>query len=294
VPAVADPDVEPSHYECRACGRGLTAARFTIDNFQILHCASCGSLTTRGSMNPDAATKFYSADYYHGGDYADYCSAESFSKANFARFADRLRRLKGGTRLLEVGCAYGFFLDVASSYWQVEGIDISEDAIRAASNSGHVVRQGDLQSVDLPSESYDWVVAWDTIEHLDQPRAYVGRMHQLLVPGGRIAMTTGDISSVAARISGSRWRLLTPPSHLTFFSRTGMRTMLTDAGFHNVTIGTAGYWRSMEFVAHRVLGPRPLAWIDRRLPSLRRRLAAIGFYINLFDVMFVTAQKPDR
>jgi hypothetical protein len=35
-------------------------------------------------------------------------------------------------------------------------------------------------------------------------------------------ITTGDFGSVAARLCGKHWRLMTPPQHLWFFDRESM------------------------------------------------------------------------
>ena len=244
-------------------------------------------------MDAEAAGAFYDRSYFHGGDYADYESSRLFLQRNFDVFARRMRRIHRGRRLLEVGCAYGYFLDIVQRDWDVEGIDISEDAIRSARHRfGERVRCGDLLSQPLRSSAYDWVVAWDTIEHVDEPRAYVQRVGELLTPGGYVALTTGDVSSLVARLRSRRWRLLTPPSHLTFFSRTGMRRMLNDAGFEDIRISTTGYRRSLDFVFYRLLGGHRCRRIMAASPSLHRLLQDWGFYLNLFDVMFVTARKP--
>ena len=50
--------------------------------------------------------------------------------------------------------------------------------------------------------------------------AFAGRRAAtLLVPGGVIAVSTGDAASLAARAFGSHWHLLTPRHHNFFFTR---------------------------------------------------------------------------
>src|SRR5262245_32767670 len=98
---------------CRACGSTSTVVKYVVNALPLCRCATCGSLTTDTVMDTAAAEDFYSSDYFRGGDYSDYRGSEVFLKDNFGRFADRLRSLSTGGRLLEVGCAYGFFLDIA-------------------------------------------------------------------------------------------------------------------------------------------------------------------------------------
>jgi SAM-dependent methyltransferase len=195
--------------------------------------------------------------------------------------------------MLELGSAYGYFLDLAQSDWEVTGVDISRPAISAcAARFPDSVHCADLLSVDLPQSHYDWVVAWDTVEHLDKPRAYMTRCFDLLRPGGYLCLTSGDVSSWSARLLGRRWRLMTPPSHLTFFSRVGMRDMLKMAGFSQIEIDTVGYERTLAFSAFRILGDELYSTISRRFPRLGRLLESHSFYVDLRDIMFVVARKP--
>ncbi len=243
-------------------------------------------------MSETKAAAFYDYSYFHGGDYQDYEASEPYMRRNFERLVVRLKALYSGTRLFEMGCAYGYFLDVAQRYWEVAGMDISPAAVAVARERyGDTVRHGNFLKVPLAEGQYDWVVGWDMIEHVEAPRAYVAMAAQLLQPGGHLALTTGDVGSGAARLLGRRWRLLTPPSHLTYFSRQGMDLMLRDAGLSDVGFSTVGYERSLDFVAFRLLGEKRYDRYVKRHLRLRARLRAISFYVDLGDIMFVTATK---
>jgi SAM-dependent methyltransferase len=277
---------------CRACGSPDTQPRYRLRGYNLVECRRCASMTTAHRMNAAEAEAYYGSGYFHGGDYEDYQATEATSKRNFTAFIERLRRVRPSGRLLEIGCAYGYFLDLACRHWEVTGIDISADAISSISQRFPIAAyQGDLLTVALSPASYDWTVAWDVIEHLDSPRRYAARCFELLAPGGCFALTTGDVSSSYARLFGRRWRLLTPPSHLTFFSRQGMQMMLNEAGFERILFDTAGYHRSLGFTLFRLFGPE-LRGVMGKLGSLAPKLLERSFYLNLGDIMFVLAHKP--
>lgn len=280
--------------KCRACGENDLRHRFRVKGYDIVTCLRCQSLTTAFTMTEAAATSFYDHSYFHGGDYQDYQASEPFIRRNFEALVERLRTVRRGTRLFEMGCAYGYFLDVARGYWEIAGIDISVAAVSAARERlGDQVRHGDLLQAQLPEGHYDWVVGWDMIEHVEAPRAYVAKAARLLRPGGCLALSTGDVGSIAARLSGQHWRLLTPPSHLTYFSRRGMDLLMCEAGFSEVTFSTLGYERSLDFAAFRLLGQSAYGRLVKRHPRLQARLASLSFYVDLGDIMFVTARKSD-
>ena len=56
---------------------------------------------------------YYTADYFSGGHadgYSDYRGAEAVLRREFAGTVDFIRGFRPGGKLLEMGCAYGFFL----------------------------------------------------------------------------------------------------------------------------------------------------------------------------------------
>ena len=71
-----------------------------------------------------------------------------------------------------------------------------------------------------------------------------------------------------------------------------MTRLLSDAGLEQIRIGTTGYDRSVDFTLYRLLGPRTYHALTSAGPPFRDRLKRAGFYVNLFDIMFVTARRP--
>lgn len=278
---------------CRACGDVTSSVRFVVSGYALRECKRCGSLTAATSVDGDEAEKFYGFGYFHGGDYEDYEASQAAAKRNFCRFVAKLRQVQEGGRLLELGCAYGYFLDLAQAFWEVRGIDISEEAIAScAQRFAGAVWCGDFLRFPPEQGGYDWVVGWDMIEHVARPREYVAKASEFLKPGGHLALTTGDVRSWMARLGGKKWRLLTPPSHLTYFSRKGMRLLLEAAGLMLVSFSTAGYDRTLAQVCFRVLGAKNYRRLTIHHPWIERELRAQLFYLELGDIMFVSAEKP--
>jgi SAM-dependent methyltransferase len=243
-------------------------------------------------MSNNRASEYYNSTYFNGGEYQDYQSSEKTIKKNFQDFTEKLIRLKSSGDLLELGCAYGYFLDLAKKYWKIKGIDISADAIKSCSKRfGQDVICGDFLDIPFPPDSYDLITGFDMIEHVNHPREYIFKAFRILRKYGRLALTTGNMTSLSAILMGKKWRLLTPPGHLTFFSEQGMKGLLEEAGFKNISFTTAGYYRSMDFVAFRIFGKKTYNKIRQKFPMLHHILQSMAFYSNLRDIMFVTAQK---
>ena len=90
-------------------------------------------------------TTYYTADYFSGGHadgYSDYRGAETVLRREFAGTVDFIRGLRRSGKLLEVGCAYGFFLQEAVRHFEVAGIELAGDAAAYCRRKGLHVLQG--------------------------------------------------------------------------------------------------------------------------------------------------------
>src|SRR5947208_11856372 len=115
---------------CPACG-GATphAFRFRRNGCDVIQCRACGLGRAQTSTFDPAA--YYTEDYFSGrraDGYSDYLGAEPVLRREFARSVDFIRRYRSAGKLLELGCAYGFFLKEAAGYFDVAGIDLAPGA----------------------------------------------------------------------------------------------------------------------------------------------------------------------
>ena len=114
---------------------------------------------------------------------------------------------------------------------EVAGIELASAAAAAARARGLNVLQGCADEDNFRRIGHaDVVVLLDVIEHLPDPRETLALCRRFLNPGGLVVITTGDFGSLAARLAGARWRLMTPPQHLWFFTVPGLRALATDVG----------------------------------------------------------------
>ncbi len=99
------------------------------------------------------------------------------------------RRIRRG-RLLEVGSHLGFALRLAQERgWQVVGVEPSLPLAELSREYfGVKVLTGLIEDVDLPASSFDAVLLIDVLEHVKNPRHFLGRVARLLRPGGLVAL----------------------------------------------------------------------------------------------------------
>ena len=288
-PHVPDQKLAPVEaIQCPACGRSTPhALRFRTNGCDIVQCRDCGLGRTEASGFDPAA--YYTEDYFSGGrpdGYYDYPGAELVLRREFARSVDFIRRYRSSGRLLELGCAYGFFLMEAARYFDVSGIELAADAADHARRAGLNIVHGVADEANLQLiGDVDVIVLFDVIEHLPEPHKTLALCHRHLSPGGIIVITTGDFGSLVANLSGAKWRLMTPPQHLWFFTQESLRRMSVGLGF------------SMEYVDHpfKIVPLSLIVFQLRRMLGFRNAGAAtageIGVRVNLFDAMRIVLRK---
>lgn len=280
---------------CPVCGAPGAAPRLRKGGIEILSCAACGTGFWEPGPRFDPGS-IYDARYFEGADHAagydDYASLEGALRATFAC---RLRALgpppREGARLLDLGPAYGFAVSEARrAGWRAVGLELSAAAAtRAAPVTGAGgIAVGDAQRAPFREGSFDAVTLWDVIEHLAAPHAAIAEVARVLRPGGRLALTTGDVGSLVARLSGSRWHLYTLPEHLFFYSRKGLRTLLAAHGLRVVAMRAEAARYPLGYLVERLR--KSLLGRTARRP-VRFPGAALSLPVNLFDVVSVRAVR---
>jgi len=220
----------------------------------IVRCADCGHMQLAHRPDDSELLPLYEEAE------ADHYIEEEAGQRHTARLALELieRHAGGRGRLLDLGCWVGFLLAEARDRgWDVAGVEPSAFASRfARERLGLPVQRADLFSADLPEHAFDAVVLGDVIEHLPDPAAALERIARLLVPGGVVYLALPDAGSALARRMGSRWWSVLP-THVQYFTRSSLATLLRRSGFQPLTVATAPKTFSVRYYLWRLGGYSP-------------------------------------
>lgn len=272
---------------CLVCGADAWAPHLG----DLRRCAACGFVTAdlAAPIDPRA---LYDEAYFRGAEYLDYAADEAFIKRTLRPRLDAvLARCRRG-RLLEIGSAYGFFLDLARAHFDVVGFEVSPAAAaHARERLGLDVRGDDFTAASPASVGapVDATVMLDVIEHLEHPDRVIAHVAALSRPGALLLITTGDIGSWVARRRGRRWRLIHPPTHLHYFSRATLARLLERHGFQVRDVRAVPVVRSVRqtlysIVALRMGRPALYQRLERLVPP------TLGFPLNTYDIVQVIAE----
>lgn len=111
------------------------------------------------------------------------------------------KRHRGGGTILDVACGAGrLFSFVRNLCDRYMGADIVQyDSFPARTQ--FVKADLDVETVPLPDARAEIVVSVETIEHLENPRAFMRELTRLAAPGGWIAVTTPNQLSLTSKLS---------------------------------------------------------------------------------------------
>lgn len=281
-------------YRCGLCGSSSLGYFVAFDGFDVRRCALCRSAMVVRQPMP-GNVEDYAGRYGHDltARKTDRCWTV-LEEAGLAR---------PGARLLDVGCGRGAFLDVAKTQgMSTSGLELAEDAARAARARGHRVVLGSATGEAWALGEADVITFWDVLEHLDEPGRALALAAGRLAPCGSLVILTpfiGSVWDVFGRfifiVSGRRaahlLRMCWSRDHLFRFDRDGLARQLERLG---LTVQRSERLLLLSLEADRYAGGAVLgswtghATLDRLLSRAAVRLAQV---LNVPNKLLIIARR---
>jgi SAM-dependent methyltransferase len=237
--------------------------------YVVVECRECGFQCVRPTPSDEELHAYYASGV--DGDYANYVAAAALKKAHFRRMLDEVEEhLPPPARMLDVGCAAGFLLEVAAERgWDVHGVEISEAfAAATAASVAARITYGRLRDVAL-EPGYALITLFDVLEHTPTPRQDLERCRDLLAENGAIVVQVPCIDALGRKIMRRRWYHYAPPAHLNYFSNESFARLAASLGLRIVDQRWTRKLLTIDYFVSQVAG---LVFGLRDLP----KLGAIG------------------
>lgn len=135
-----------------------------------------------------------------------------------------LQNLSEGETILEVGCAFGSFVETGiQAGFQVKGIEINQKAIKIASDKGLPVENINLQDfARLYPKSMDVVCSFQVLEHIPDPKSFLKSCLTILKPNGKLILGLPNANSY---LKYQTILLDMPPHHMTQWQEETVRSL---------------------------------------------------------------------
>jgi len=147
------------------------------------------------------------------------------------------RKLGSSSRVLDVGCGAGEFLnDVRRDFGcEVSGLDLSEGSKQAAKEGfGIDVFCGALEQAPWAPSTFDLVTSWWSLEHMPDPERSIAKMGELLKEGGQLLIAVPNARSAVAKLFRSRWYHLDCPRHYHLWTPASLRKVAERQGLSHL------------------------------------------------------------
>jgi SAM-dependent methyltransferase len=258
----------------------------TEEEFTFVRCRSCGLVRLNPRPDVSELGRIYPPDYYAYNLVAkDGLTDRLKTRMYQDRFAALVEHHGGGgtLRVLDVGCADGRLLDWykasgAGDRIETHGIEMDEAAAAVARSRGHRVVAGRFEvDRELEPGTFDLILAFHVIEHVDDPEAFARRAAELLAPGGLFVVTTPNWDSLDARRFRSHWGGNHFPRHWTLYDERTLRELATGIGL------------DLERVEYQ---PNPIFWVWTCHSWLRDRLGRRRLADRVFPPVGIFASTP--
>lgn len=156
-------------------------------------------------------------------------------------------------RVLDVGCGAGALGKVLKEERGVEvmcGVEFIEEAYHRARGVLDQVLLGNIEEMDLPWEDgyFDCIICADVLEHLVDPSAVLAKLNRVLSPQGLIIISVPNARffDVVQMLSYGSWTYceqgILDATHLRFFTRIDLRTMIEQGGMEAADILPLNQW----------------------------------------------------
>lgn len=286
---------------CIVCGSKETKVFYQEkQEYEVLRCQECKLVFNYPQDLQKEIESIYKKEYYFSPNatfgYEDYMGEKSNIQRTFSERMDVIKRFMPRGQLLDVGCALGYFLEVASGEgYTVRGIDVSSWASQyARQNYDFEIITGKLEDCDeLEENTFDVITLWDVMEQVPHPKKFMNKVSRLLKQGGYLFLTIRDIDSFISRALKKGWIHFRPSEKYVYFNDSSIRNLLSDENF------------SVELITYRGMGKactlRTLChkashynrWISTQLERLCAGLhiQKVPVYINFYDSKLIAAKK---
>jgi len=260
---------------CDHCGAEAPRELFEKAGDRYVRCGQCGLIYLDPQPSDAELAAIYDEHYYDAwGSGVNAEHVADLKRRTFRLMLDRLARVSGVRlgRLLDLGCATGYLLDVAQQRgFEPFGIELNPFSAKQAQArfGADRVHCGTVDEAPFASASFDVAVMSDLLEHVRSPSRLLKRTHDLLSPKGALIVVAPNVGGLSSKLLRSGWTDY-KREHLFYFDKDTMARALRQAGYEVREVRAFPKFLDLSYIRQQLVQyPTPL------FTPLVRAIAAI-------------------
>lgn len=231
--------IDLKEINCNICRSQAKEIIRKTDLGNIVRCKKCGLLYRSPRLSDEDEISKYKSLYYDD----EYCEILNRSRKDlYLSVLKEIEIYKG--RLLDVGCADGYFLGLAQERgWEPYGVEISDFYLEKANKnlSEKSVFGFPLKIAKFPSEFFDVVTLLDVLDHLIDPLGELEEIGRIIKKKGMliVRVRNGAFHMLLNRLfKKNLFGILQVPTvfHLYGFDSRTIKNLLKKAKFSNIRV----------------------------------------------------------
>ena len=219
-------NVTENHDFCPICNCTRLSTLSDYKKDYLVKCDKCTFTFSKQIPSKEELVDYYQNDY----DRTNYFSP--ITRKRYHQLLDAFEKFRQSNKILDLGCGYGYFLEVAKSRgWEVYGVEIAEDAVHTCKEKGINMFHGEVQYCDFQEDTFDVVISIEVIEHLVNPNIIVQTGLKMLRKDGLFYVTTPNFNSYLRYQLKENFDVIEYPNHLSYFTTKTLDRLFTENGF---------------------------------------------------------------
>lgn len=215
-------------------------------------CSNCRLIWLASEHQPKDDVRHYSEIYYD----ADFHGRENKQAAFDNRLPFIEKYIVDKKRILEIGSAAGDFLSILEKRGhKVTGVELSTHAaLEAQRKYSFSTFNGNIFEAAFPDNTFDAVVMYHVLEHVQDPLEVLKEIRRILADGGVVIIEVPHPNGIDALLSRKlRKSIFDYPHHRFGFPKRTLKSMLLAAGFKVRTIESSPSFLLISFLKRVVI-----------------------------------------
>jgi len=275
---------------CKICGSENSKKVFSQGGEDFYKCLDC-FVVFQSPVDTFRINNYYENEYFNKKNRFTSQFINWQTEDHDQRTLDIIKKYKNNGSVLDIGAAYGQFLNVAhNNGFNVVGIEPNKESTKIAKQKFNI----DLENIFFDnnyriSQQFDVITNFHVIEHVFDPVEFIKNIYKNLKDDGIAVFETPNMQSVNYFIMGKKWPYILPNEHLFCFSFKNLIPLLEKNGFRVVYRKRTGiflHWRP-KIVDEIIYSDEP-SLLMKYLNILKN---FVSEKIGLGDHLFIIAQK---